>query len=77
MFIRVVLLKGTAQYGWPPCTTNQFRSASIGIENTTYLFYKTGYINEEVNCAEPSPLVSILCVYNTGHWSQVKKLAAD
>jgi hypothetical protein len=26
--------------------------------------YKTTYLNEEVNCNEPSPLISIPCSYN-------------
>jgi hypothetical protein len=55
---REVLLKGKAQYGWPP-STNQFRSAPFYIENIIInLFYKTSYLNEEVNCTD-SPLVSI------------------
>ncbi len=56
--IREVLLKGKAQYRLPPCTS-QVRSASFNIESTIYLFYKTSSTNEEVNCTEPSPLVSI------------------
>jgi hypothetical protein len=52
------LTEGVAQYGWPPWTT-QFRSAPFYIEVIIYLFYKTRYLNEEVNCNEPSPLVSI------------------
>ncbi len=52
--VREILLKGKAQYDWPPCT-NQFRSAPLYIENIINLFYKTSYINEEVNCTEPSP----------------------
>jgi hypothetical protein len=55
---REVLLKGKAQYGWPPCT-NQSISAPFYIENIINLFYKTSYFNEEVNSTEPSPLVSI------------------
>jgi len=42
----------------PPCT-NQFRLARFYIENITYLFYKTSYLYEEVNCTEPFPSVSI------------------
>ncbi len=56
--VREVLLKGMAQYGWPACT-NQFRSAPFYIEKIINLFYKTSYFNEEVNCTEPPPLVSI------------------
>ncbi len=50
-----VLLKGKAQYSWPPCT-NQFWSSPFYIENIINLSYKTSYLNEEVNCTEPSPL---------------------
>ncbi len=55
---REPLLKGMAQYSWPPCT-NQFRSAHFYIENMIYLGSKTSYLNEEVNCTEPSPSVSV------------------
>ncbi len=55
-----VLLKGKAQYGWPPCT-NEFRSAPFYIESIIYLFNETTYFNEEVNCTEPLPSVSIPC----------------
>ncbi len=50
-----VLLKGKAQYGWPPCT-NKFRLAPFYNENIIKVFYKTSYLIEEVNCTEPSPL---------------------
>ncbi len=53
-----VLLKGKAQYGWPPCT-NQFRWAPFYIENVMYLFHKSNYLNEVVNCTKPSPLVRL------------------
>ncbi len=33
------LLKGKAQYGWPPCT-NQFRSVAFDIANIIYSFTK-------------------------------------
>jgi hypothetical protein len=29
------------------------------IANIIYLFYQTSYLNEEVNCTEPSPSVSV------------------
>jgi hypothetical protein len=32
-----------------------------------FLFYITNYLNEEVNCTEPSPLVRIPWVENTCH----------
>jgi hypothetical protein len=53
-----VLLKVKAQYGCPLCA-NQFRSAPFCIVNITYLFFQIGIFNEEVNCTEPSPSVSI------------------
>jgi hypothetical protein len=40
-------LKGKEHYGRPPWT-NKFRSASFHTE--TNFFYKTIYLNEEVNC---------------------------
>jgi len=61
-FTREVLLEGKAQYAWPPCT-NQFRSAPFNIETIINLFYKQSNLNEEVNCTEPSPLVSIPWFY--------------
>ncbi len=57
-FSKEVLLKGKDQYGWPPCT-NQFRSATLYIENIINLFYKTSYLNKKVNSTEPSPLLGI------------------
>jgi hypothetical protein len=56
-----------AQYSWPPCT-NQFRSAPFYIENIINLFYKTGYLNEEANCTEPFPLVSIPWLWIPSLW---------
>jgi hypothetical protein len=35
------------------------RPKQIYSETTLNIFYKTSYLNEKVNCAEPSPLVSI------------------
>jgi hypothetical protein len=52
--VKETLLKGKAQYSWPPCT-NLFRSAPFYIENIIYIFNKTSYLNEEVNCTKPSP----------------------
>jgi hypothetical protein len=34
-------------------------SAHFYIENIIFLFTKTSYLNEEVNCTEPAPSVSI------------------
>ncbi len=55
---RESLLKGKAQYGWPP-RPDQLRSVAFYIENIIYLCYKTSYLNEEVKCTEPSPSVSV------------------
>ncbi len=58
---REVLFKGMAQYRWPP-STNLLRTAPFLIDNIIYLCYKTSYLNEEVNCTDPSPSVSIPCM---------------
>jgi len=55
---REVLLKGKAQYNWPP-PNNYFRSAPLYIDNIIYIFYKVNYLIEEVNCTEPFPSLSI------------------
>jgi len=47
------LMKWKARYSWPPCT-DQFWSAAFGIAIIIELFYKTSYLEEEVNCTEPS-----------------------
>jgi hypothetical protein len=50
------LLKGTAQYGWPP-SNNWFGSARFYIEKLLIFFFKeTINQNLEVNCTEPFPL---------------------
>jgi hypothetical protein len=36
-------------------------SSFLNIENIVYFFYKTSYPDEEVNCTEPSPSVSVPC----------------
>ncbi len=50
---REVLLKGKAQYSWPPITY-YFRWAHFYFENIIYIFYKTSYLDEEDICTEPS-----------------------
>jgi len=59
-YTREPLMKGKAQYSWPPCT-NLLRLAPFYIENIIYICYKTSYLNEEVNGTEPSPSVSVPC----------------
>ncbi len=44
------------QHNLPLCT-NQFISAHFYAEDIIQLCYKTSYLNEEVICSEPSPLV--------------------
>ncbi len=63
-FTMEVLLKRKAQYSWTPCT-NQIGSAPFYIENIINLFCKTSYLNEEINCTEPSPFVSIPWSYKS------------
>ncbi len=48
---REPLLKGKAQYYWPPCIASFDQ----------LIFYKTSYLNEEVNCTKPFPSVSVPC----------------
>jgi len=44
------LLKGKAQYSWPPAVTStKFRSTASDTANIIYFLYKTSYLNEEVN----------------------------
>ncbi len=38
----------------------QFRSAAFIIASIIYFFYKTNYLNEEVNRTKPSHLASVL-----------------
>ncbi len=52
------LLKGKAQYSWPPCTY-QFRSVTFLNWNYFCLFYKKGYPNKEVNGTDPSLSISV------------------
>ncbi len=52
------LLKEKAQYSRPPCA-NLLRSTAFETEIIIYLFYKTTYLIEEVNCTNPSLSVSI------------------
>jgi len=51
------LLKGKSQYIWPPCT-NSFRLVAFDYA-ILLTFCKTSNLNEEVNCTDPFPLVSV------------------
>ncbi len=39
--------------------SNKFRSVAFNTKNVLFLFYKTSYLNEEVNCIEPFPKVRV------------------
>jgi hypothetical protein len=49
------------------------------IQNIQYLCYKTNYLNEEVNCTEPSPLVSVSCfdTFGGGRWSRMSDFGRE
>ncbi len=64
-----VLLMGKAQYSWPPCTNKLILIAFYNENIFTFLQNKR-YLNEEVNCIEPSPQVSIPCT-NWYFWRMV------
>jgi len=49
---------GKAQYRWPP-RTRHLRSSALDVANTILLYYKTSYLNVEVNGIELSPSVSV------------------
>ncbi len=49
-------MKGKDQYTLPPCT-KYFSTAAFKTEFSS--FYKTSYLNEEVNCTEPSPSMRV------------------
>ncbi len=51
--IRELLLRGKVRYCSPPCTS-YLGSGALSIEIFISLFYQTSYLNEEVNCNEPS-----------------------
>jgi hypothetical protein len=72
--IREALLKGTAQYGWPPCT-NKLRSTPFFILKY-YFFYKTSNLYWEVIGTDPSSSVSIPChnKHSLTEWGTVKFL---
>jgi hypothetical protein len=62
-FIREPLLKGKAQYSWPPSTYYLIIEA-FDIANIFYFMNKTSYPNEEVNETESSPSISIPWFHN-------------
>ncbi len=61
-FTRDSLLKGKDQFDLPSYT-NKFRSAALQNETIFFLFFKTTYSNEEVNCTKPFPSVRLPCMY--------------
>ncbi len=60
-YSREFLLKGMAQYSSPPCT-NQFRLTIFNTDIIFSLFITTSYLNEEVNCTEPSTSMRVPCL---------------
>ncbi len=50
-----------------PCTS-QLRTVPFYIENITNFLNETAYLNEEVNCTEPSPSVNI--TWLNFYWNQ-------
>jgi len=62
--------EGVAQYNWLP-STNLFRSAPFYIVYIIYLCYNTNNLDEEVNCKEPSPSISVPCLISY-HLNAVK-----
>ncbi len=57
---REVLLKGNAQYGWPPCTS-QVRSAAFDSPNIISFLTKQATLMRRSTVLSLPPLVSIPC----------------
>jgi hypothetical protein len=55
---REPLLKGKAWYSWPPSLLTSLDQLLFYI-NILLTFFETSYLNEEVNCTERSPSVSV------------------
>ncbi len=55
---RSTVLKGKAQYGWPPHQGSLFCKKSIN----------TNQVYKEVNCTEPSPSVRLPCADHSDKW---------
>jgi hypothetical protein len=53
-----ILTKGKSSVQFTPLY-QLVRLAPISVENIIYLFYKTSYLSEEVNCSKPSPLLRL------------------
>jgi len=47
-------MKGKDQYSWTP-RTSLFRSAAFHTQTIYFLFYKTTYVDEDVNWIDRSP----------------------
>jgi hypothetical protein len=61
-----VLLKGKAQYSWPPCT-NLFRSAPFYIENIIYRFTKQATLirrSTVLNLFRSAPFYIVNIIYH-------------
>ncbi len=61
--IQWAIPKVILNYSRQPTCANKFRIAVFDIKNIIYLFYKTSYLNEEVNRTEPSPSVRLPCLF--------------
>jgi hypothetical protein len=59
---REAFLKGKAQYGWAPYTNYSDKLLLILKILFTFFTKQASYLNEEVNCTEPFPSVSIPCL---------------
>jgi hypothetical protein len=60
---REALLKGKAQYSWPPCT-NYFGLAHFDIENIIYLYIKQAYIWDDISLKISNVKLNIIDVCN-------------
>ncbi len=58
---REVLLKGKAQYRITLLPLISLDQLIFKAKMLFTFFYKTSYLNEEVNCTEPFPLVGVSC----------------
>ncbi len=61
-FNREPLLKGKAQYNWPPCT-NYFQSAAFDNANIFYFFVKQATLVRRSTVHEPFLPVRVPCFY--------------
>jgi hypothetical protein len=53
------IYQGSLTSGVVDLVLSSFKSALFYVEKIIYHFYKTSYLNEEVNCTERSPSLSV------------------